>query len=131
MGLGVVFDKTDIRTGTLFSLGLGLLGLIGMIFCKSWLGVASAVALGQGIGCAFGTVGVPIVSRALFGERDYATNYGVVCAVGGVCNSISPMLNGAAYDRFGSYNPALILWCGIMVFGLIVFWFTLPKGKKA
>lgn len=131
MGLGVVYDKTDIRTGTLLSLGLGLLGLIGMIFCKSWLGVASAVVLGQGIGCAFGTVGVPIVSRTLFGERDYATNYGVVCAVGGVCNSISPMLNGAAYDRFGSYNPALVLWCGIMVFGLIVFWFTLPRSKKA
>ena len=131
MGLGVVFDKMGIRIGTLFSLGLGLLGLIGMIFCKSFIGVASAVVLGQGIGCAFGTVGVPIVSRTLFGERDYATNYGVVCAIGGVCNSISPMLNGAAYDRFGSYNPALALWCGIMIFGLVVFFITLPKGKKA
>ncbi len=130
MGLGVVFDKMGIRIGTLFSLGLGLLGLIGMIFCKNPIGVASAVVLGQGIGCAFGTVGVPIVSRTLFGERDYATNYGVISAIGGVCNSISPMLNGAAYDRFGSYNPALALWCGIMVFGLVVFFITLPKAKK-
>lgn len=131
MGLGVVFDKLGIRIGTLFSLGFGLLGLIGMIFCRSWLGVAAAVVLGQGIGCAFGTVGVPIVTRTLFGERDYATNYGVVCSVGGVCNSISPMLNGAAYDHFGSYNPALMLWCGIMVFGLLVFVRTLPGGNKA
>ena len=131
MGLGVVFDKMGIRIGTLFSLGLGLLGLIGMIFCRSWLGVAAAVVLGQGIGCAFGTVGVPIVTRALFGERDYATNYGVVCAIGGVCNSISPMLNGAAYDRFGSYNPALVLWACLMAFGLLVFVRTLPGRKKA
>ena len=130
IGLGVVFDKMGIRIGTLFSLGIGLLGLIGMINCGSWLGVGAAILLGQGIGCSFGTVGVPIVARTLFGERDYATNYGVISAIGSVCNSISPMLNGAAYDRFGSYNPALILWSGILVFGLTVFVFTLPGKKK-
>lgn len=130
IGLGVVFDKMGIRIGTLFSLGIGLLGLIGMINCRSWLGVGAAILLGQGIGCSFGTVGVPIVARKLFGERDYATNYGVISAIGSVCNSISPMLNGAAYDRFGSYNPALILWSGILVFGLAVFLFTLPRKNK-
>ncbi len=131
MGLGVVYDRMGTRFSTLGALGLGLLGVIGMICCKSWLGVGAAVLLGQGIGCAFGTVGVPIVARDLFGERDYATNYGVISACSSVFNSLSPMINGASYDMFGSYNPAFSGWCVLLCIGLGIFFVLLPRNSKA
>ena len=126
--LGEIYDRVGTRRGTLLALTCGLIGVIGMIFCRSRLALA-AVYLGQGIGCSFGTVGVPIVVQNLFGKKDYASNFGFISACTSVGGAISPTLNGAVFDHFGSYNPAFALWAVLLTGALAVYWVLLPREE--
>ena len=126
--LGELYDRMGTRRGTLLAMSCGLLGVVGMIFCRSRLGLAG-IFLGQGIGCAFGTVGVPIVVQNLFGKKDYASNFGFISACTSVGGAISPTLNGAVFDHFGSYNPAFALWAVLLIGALAVYWVLLPREE--
>lgn len=126
--LGELYDRIGTRRGTLLAMSCGLLGVVGMIFCRSRLGLAG-IFLGQGIGCAFGTVGVPIVVQNLFGKKDYASNFGFISACTSVGGAISPTLNGAVFDHFGSYNPAFALWAVLLIGALAVYWVLLPREE--
>lgn len=129
MVLGAVYDGIGTRKATILSLVCGLIGVMGMIFCKIPLALA-AIFLGQGLGCSFGTVGVPVVVQNVFGKRDYGANFGFITACTSVGGAISPMFNGAAYDITGSYNPAFTIWAVLLAVSLVVFFALLPKNDK-
>ena len=89
------------------------------------------VVIGQCLGSSFGTVGVPIITQTLFGRKDYSTNFGVISACSSVGGALSPMINGAVYDRMGSYNPAFAVWVCLLAIAICIFTAVLPKGEKA
>ncbi len=128
--LGEIYDRIGTRSATMLAMGCGLVGLVAMIFCRNAAAIPFIV-LGQGFGCAIGTVGVPLVVEDLFGKRDYAANFGFISACSSVGGAISPMLNGAAYDISGSYNPAFTMWCALLAVSLMVFFKLLPKKDGA
>ena len=130
MLLGEIYDRIGTRRATLLAMSCGFIGLVAMIFCRN-TAVIPLIILGQGLGCALGTVGVPLVVEDLFGKRDYAANFGFISACSSVGGAISPMLNGAAYDISGSYNPAFTMWCVLLAVSLMVFFKLLPKKDGA
>lgn len=127
--LGGLFDKFGTRRTTLFSFTCGLIGIGGMYMCKYPIALL-AIFLGQGLGCSFGTVGTPIVVQSLFGKRDYAAIFGFISACTSLGRSLSPMINGASFDKLGSYNPAFILWGALMAFGIAAMFAILPRDNK-
>lgn len=129
MSLGAIYDKAGVRRATLLAMSCGLVGVVSMVFCR----VPAALCLiffGQGIGCSFGTVGVPIVTESLFGKKDYGYNFGFISACSSAVGALSPVINGTVYDTTGSYDPAFIAWAVILAVGISVFTVVLPKDKK-
>ncbi|MEA4920822.1 MAG: MFS transporter [Clostridiaceae bacterium] len=129
MSLGIVYDKLGTRRSTLLSIFCGTLGIIGMVFCRVTY-VLPLIVIGQCLGSSFGTVGVPIITQNLFGRKDYSSNFGFISACSSIGGAVSPLINGAAYDRLGSYNPAFSLWVVLLVISCVVFYIVLPREKK-
>jgi len=63
-----------------------------------------------GFGNAFGSVSHPVVSRALYGNREYATAVGFFMAANNLGSAIGPTLCGTVYETMGSYRPAFFVF---------------------
>ncbi len=130
MTLGVVFDRLGTRRATILSISCGFLGIMGMLFCRHMY-MLPLIVVGQCLGSSFGTVGVPMIAQNLFGRRDYNSNYGFIAACSSVGGALSPMINGAVYDRMGTYNPAFWVWACLLVCAVTIYTIILPREKKA
>jgi predicted MFS family arabinose efflux permease len=129
MLLGWLYDVLGSKRASLLSVLCGFLGLLGMIFCRVTPALG-LIILGVGLGCAFGTVGPPIVVMNVFGKRDYSAIVGVFISFGNIGGAIAPTVNGTVYDLAGSYTPGYAAWA--VALGLVLFCFTifLPSGRK-
>lgn len=127
--LGQLFDMLGTRRATKFSLTCAFLGLMGMLFCKV-TPLLGLIVLGIGFGCAFGTVGNPIVVQNVFGKRDFAAIMGLYTAFCNIGSAIAPTANGAVFDFFGSYRPAYVVLAAVVAVSFICFSVYLPKGDK-
>lgn len=130
MSLGVIYDRVGTRVATILAMSCGLMGVISMVFCR-FPAALCLIFFGQGIGCSFGTVGVPIVTQSLFGKKDYGYNFGFISACSSAVGALSPIINGTVYDKTGSYDPAFIAWAVILTVGISIFWVVLPRDKKS
>ena len=129
MLLGWLYDVLGSKRASLLSVLCGFLGLLGMIFCRVTPALG-LIILGVGLGCAFGTVGPPIVVMNVFGKRDYSAIVGVFISFVNIGGAIAPTVNGTVYDLAGSYTPGYAAWA--VALGLVLFCFTifLPSGRK-
>lgn len=127
--LGRLYDKLGVRRATFLSLTCAFLGHMGFVFCtvKPMLG---CIILGVALGCAYGTVATPIIVQTVFGKKDYASIVGIFTAMGNLGGVVSPILNGAAYDMFGSYNFSFCLFGAFVVMAAVCYIFQLPKGEQ-
>lgn len=122
---------TDSGYSTAFAAAMGLVGLTGMIFCRRSYLFVCMIFLGIGFACSYGSVGNTIIIQNIFGRKDFSAILGLYTAFVGVGGSISPMVNGASVDRFGSYRPAFMLWMCLLVFVIVCYSIILPgKNKK-
>ena len=128
IALGIIYDHLGTKRSTLLAIFCGMLGMLGMIFCRHVF-MLPFIVIGQCLGSSFRTVGVPIITQTLFGRRDYSTNFGVISACSSVGSALSPMISGAVYDRMGSYNPAFTAWVGLLVAAICIYSVVLPKGE--
>lgn len=129
MLLGQLFDMLGTKRATMFSMTCGFLGLMGMLFCNV-TPLLGFVILGVGFGCAFGTVGNPIVVQNVFGKKDFAAIMGLYTALCNIGSAISPTANGAVFDFFGSYRPAYTVWAVVVALAFTCFSIYLPNREK-
>ena len=69
----------------------------------------------MGLGNAFGSVGFPLISRSVFGERDHAAITGVLSAINSVGSTIGPILCGLIFDLNGSYYLAYLAMIVLLI----------------
>ncbi len=118
--LGTLYDKFGAKRGTIVSFSALLLCMISLLFVKYTPSIAGIV-LGSGLGVAFNTVALPILSRHTFGNRDYSAFTGLFTAANNIGGMFSPTIFGAICDLFGSYSYAYGLSIGIVItFGLVL-----------
>ncbi len=129
MLLGWLYDVLGSKRASLLSVLCGLLGLLGMVFCRisPALGL---IILGVGLGCAFGTVGPPIMVQTVFGKRDFSAIVGIFVAFSNIGGALSPTVNGTVFDMAGSYTPAYVGWVAAMALVFLCFVSFLPGGRK-
>lgn len=119
--MGWVNDRFGVWRGAAIEIVIVLLGVIGlMVFRSPLLLLASAFLFG--VQDSLSAVSLPLIVRAVFGKRNYASIYAWTRVGGGVFGSFSTMMIGASYDITQSYMPALILAIGFcLAGGLTVF----------
>lgn len=126
--LGKAFDKFGARKAAAGSLLFSLVGIAGMILCKTPFGIYMAVI---GLACnGYGMVANPNIIQAVFGKKDQSAILGFLSAFNSIGGSLSPIINGAVFDRTGSYTPAFFIWFCLVTFVIITFITVIPSEKK-
>ena len=120
MVLGQLYDRVGPKLATLISGLSSTLGLAGLLFCR----IKPALALiiwGAGLGAAFGSVAVPIITQSVFGRKEYTAIYGFISGMTTMVTVVIPTVNNMVYDRFGSYDPAYIVTMALSVVAAYIF----------
>ena len=112
--LGQISDRAGATRATALALCAMVLSSCGMLGARL-LPVALCTVPIMGLGNAFGSVGFPLISRSVFGERDHAAITGVLSAVNGVGSTIGPILCGLIFDLNGSYYLAYLAMAVLLI----------------
>jgi MFS family permease len=114
--LGSLLDYVHggaIAVASLLAAGSGMLVLA---HAHSFLAAAPAAFIaGLGAGCELDLI--PYMLRRYFGLRSFTTLYGLVYSCFAVAGAAAPLIVGRIYDKTGSYNWILNLFCAITLVG--------------
>lgn len=128
--IGFLADRIDTRWVVsggvlLFSVALFIL------LTGPSLTLVYVVAALTGIGMATGRSTLPMVTRALFGTKDYASFIGVFIGVfsGGI--AIGSYIIAAFYDHFGNYASAMYAYIPAAIVAIVLAIITFKTAKKA
>lgn len=127
--LGFLFDKIGARRATLISNCACILGLAGALLVP-FSPALGLIALGTGLGGAFGSVASPIITRTVYGPREYSAILGVVTATINIGGMFIPLVIGGVYDSFNSYKPAFAVMLVIVAVATVVLQIALRKTKS-
>jgi len=106
--LGPIGDRYSLRVVSAALLAVQPVAVLLLIFVPGTIGVVAFVAL---FGAAKGgmTIVRPGFVVSLYGRANYASIAGVLAVAVILAQALAPVVIGAAYDRFGSYTPILLL----------------------
>ena len=105
--LGEMFDRLGMKKALVIALVMLGVGLAGMYFA-SLRAMHLMIVIGASVGCAAGTVAFPLMTQAVFGNRDYTALAGLLMAVGNLGGCIAPFFGNAVFDTTGSYRMAYL-----------------------
>ena len=130
--LGGMFDRFGMKKALLIALLMQMIGLSGMYFANLQP-MHILLVLGASIGCASGTVAFPLMTQAVFGNRDYTALAGLMMALGNLGGCIAPFFGNAVFDAAGSYRIAYIAAAVITVLTLVTSLIvkTIPKPEAS
>ena len=128
--LGMIFDKAGVRTGAMLVYACAICSLTGLYFAGNAPMIALG-AVGAGLACSFGTVGLPLITRDFFGTRDYTAIYGVISASNSLGGMLSPIFSNGIFEAAGSYNPAYLIGMGMVAAVAVIMFVSLSKKVSA
>lgn len=127
--IGWLSDHLHIKW--LVAIGIGMFTIACVILLmKPALGMIYVVACLTGVGIATGRSTLPMITRAVFGTRDYAGFIGVFVGVfsGGI--AIGSYVIAAIYDKFGSYSSAMYLYLPLLILAILAVLFLACRPIK-
>lgn len=127
--IGWVSDHIDIKY--LVAIGLALFAIACVILLTSpALGLVYVVACCTGVGIATGRSTLPMITRKVFGTKDYASYIGVFVGVfsGGI--AIGNVVIAAIFDAFGSYASAMYIYLPLVVLAILAIIFLAGRPIK-
>lgn len=95
---------------------IAVFGLSFVLLCFPGMAYPALVALAVGMGCV--TTLMPIVTRFVFGAREYAAIWSILSTASSIGTLIATPLFGMAYDATGSYTPAMAVSAGALFVSL-------------
>ena len=105
IGQGILYGRLGVRRGGCIMLLVFAAAFLILLFPGLvWPGLM-VMALGLGVY----TTLLPLVTRQVFGTREYAAIWGMLATCGSVGTIVANPLWGAVYDMTGGYTPALIV----------------------
>ena len=113
---GLLYGKLGIRRGGMAMLVAFSLGLLAML--SGALVYPGLILLALGFGTY--TTLMPLVTRNLFGTREYGAIWGMIATVGSVGTFAANPLWGTVYDLTGSYRPGLLAAAALLVIAVAV-----------
>lgn len=128
---GRMYDKLGVRTSTLICMAcvIGGIGILSM--AASGVAFIGVFLVLFGVGCALTTVAYPILTTALFGNRDYSSIYGIVNVANSVGTAVGSPIAAAIFDSQGSYVPAWYLAAALLCVDFVVLLVMFRKKPAA
>jgi MFS family permease len=128
--LGALSDKLGTRAACALSLGTLFAAFLFMIFARFSL-VVPLLVLCAGLGNSFGSVAYPLITRTVYGERDYAAITGIVSSLNSLGSAVGPAVCGVIFDASGSYIPGYVAMTALVfVFGGTLI-LAMGRGARA
>ena len=129
--IGFLADKLGAVRASQLMLAVELAGVILMFYViGSATSGAALMAAGFLFGSAYsyGAVGASLVTRRIYGGKQYGSAYAVTAMVGNISNALAIAVIGYAYDFLHSYRPMTVILV-VMVASSIVL-LTLAERKR-
>ena len=127
--LGAINDKS-IKGGMGFGIGGGIIGALLMWFIPSQAVILMIGAFLFGFVYACTTVQTPLLTRAVFGSRDYTNIYSRVSMVGALASAFAAVFWGWIIDLPNGFSLMFALSIVCMVVSFLLGLFALVHGKK-
>ncbi|HZK09797.1 MAG TPA: MFS transporter [Clostridia bacterium] len=129
--LGELLDRLGLKGAISISIMGSVFAYIGLFNAQHKL-LLILVILGTGIGCAYGTMVDPYLTRSIFGEKDYSSIYGILAAAASLGGMLSPIVSGLSYDINGNYQN-LLFQMGLLALALLLAaqWIFSHKNMQA
>jgi MFS family permease len=128
--LGYINDMS-VKAGMTAAVGSGIIGIGAMaLFGTQGIWILYAGAFMFGIFFAGATVTTSLMTRGIFGSRDYSQIFSVVAMVASFCAAFSAALWGFIIDFTGSYTFALGIGVLLMVITFFIGYASLKLGDK-
>lgn len=118
--LGWLTDAVGPRNATLCGFGVGAAAFALFFISNGSVPLVMAGAALFGVLTAMVTVNLPLLVRSAFGSKDYGTLFSYVSIGTSLVGSLGISVYGFVYDRFGSYDPNLLIGVGASVAGAVL-----------
>lgn len=130
--IGIVCDKLNAYGGLFVSTACGVLGMLVMWFVPGSVPALLAGAFVFGLFYASATVLAPLMTRTIFGNREYASIYSRVAMVGSLAGAFATSVWGFLVDSVGYTNGFVIGIAGAVLVALFgVFALNARKRVRA
>lgn len=127
--LGAINDRST-KGGLFFGIGGGILGVLLMWFVPLQIVVLMVGAFLFGVVYACTTVQTPLLTRSVFGARDYTNIYSRVSMAGTLGAVVASTFWGWIIDLPNGFSLMFILSIVCMVVSLLLGLFALKQAKK-
>ena len=125
--LGGIYDRMGGIKTVIFNIGCLIIGyyimLIGGTFCM-WAGALISV-----FGMCCTTVLLPLITKHVFGEKEFASIWSMISMSVALGCAIGSPLWGTIYDLFGSYKPAVAIFPIVEAVDLALIIFLMLRFK--
>lgn len=126
--MGAIFDKIGTWKTTLLGIVTMALTLTGLIFCKIPLFIA-VMLLASGVGNCYTTVGIPVMTRTVYGMREYAAFTGIMNVACNIGSTLAPSVLGFVRDFTGAYTPGYAVILAVLVVSGALMLTALPTDS--
>ena len=129
---GVLHDRAGLRKTMLLCDAAAIAALL-LLAGMNAQGRVQALCYGalSSLALPLETIMLPLVTGDLFGARDYDKLLGILVSVNTAGYAFGTPITNWAFDRFGTYRPALLASCGVMLAVTVCFQLLLRKTAKA
>lgn len=129
-GAGIIADKLGLVKTLFLCSALYLVSFVLLPASSSIIVICIALVL-MSIGNANTSVFAPMVTGAVFGQRDYAAIWGLVSMANVLGQAIGAPLWGLAFDLTGSYVPGMYISAAIVALSFIMLaWASKKTGAN-
>ncbi|WP_454193055.1 MFS transporter [Paenibacillus sp. Marseille-Q7038] len=130
LAFGFLTDKIGARNTAIFAMVLGLVPVtILLTSADNSVMFSIAMVIFGFVVAAIGTLG-PLLTSALFGNKEYSQIYAIVALGLAVAGIIALPGYGYIYDATGSYTPVLIAIACMMVINIVLIILAFNGKKK-
>jgi len=126
---GWLADRFFSRYVTLLFLILSITGMFILVPAVSMSQIWPFVVI-YGLGIGAGSTLLPIVTKDIFGARDFSAIFGFVIVLLAIGNSIGAPLAGFMFDATGSYHRVFMIITGIYAAAIIALYFAFGANPK-
>ncbi|NLW79733.1 MAG: MFS transporter [Ruminococcaceae bacterium] len=120
VGLGALCDRFGTRTGLAISAGIFTAGYLASLFIGGGSFVVYPAVMALGLGLAIPTVATALITRDLFGNKDFGTLSGFTQSVLNLGYAIMGILSTLSFDLTGSYRLIWLVAAGMGVVGVVI-----------
>lgn len=127
--LGAINDKSP-KLGVLVSIVCGIVGILVMWMFPTVAALLIVGAFLFGFVYAATTVETTLLTRAVFGNRDYATIYSRISTVSALGGALGATILGVIVDMPNGFSIMFVLSLAIMVIACLLAMFSLAQSSK-